>query len=115
MQQVDAGIYTYIQLDGSWGLNNTGLIAGSRYAVIIDTLFTEPRNRAFREAVDGIEGRPLVSRPIANPTAEQQIVLACPAGHLLQVVKRSLKTVQYQPHLTGGCLAGTGLAVTVRG
>jgi hypothetical protein len=36
-------------------------------------------------------------------------------GHLFQVVKRSLKTVQYQPHLTGGCLAGTGLAVTVRG
>lgn len=52
MQQVDPGIYAYIQLDGSWGLNNAGLIAGSRYAVIIDTLFTEARNRAFRESVD---------------------------------------------------------------
>jgi hypothetical protein len=32
-------------------------------------------------------------------------------GHLLQVVKRSLKTVQCEPDLTGGCLAGTGLLV----
>jgi hypothetical protein len=30
-------------------------------------------------------------------------------GHLLQVVKRSLKTVQCEPDMTGGCLAGTGL------
>jgi cyclase len=52
MQQVDPGIYAYIQLDGSWGLNNAGLIAGSRYAVIIDTLFTEARNRAFRSSVE---------------------------------------------------------------
>jgi hypothetical protein len=29
-------------------------------------------------------------------------------GHLLQVVKRSLKTVQCEPDLTGGCLAGQG-------
>jgi hypothetical protein len=29
-------------------------------------------------------------------------------GHLPQVVKRSLKTVKYQPHLIGGCLAGQG-------
>ncbi len=61
MQQVDAGIYAYIQPDGSWGLSNAGLVTGSRYAVIIDTLFTEARNRAFREAVDQIVSVPITT------------------------------------------------------
>jgi len=61
MQQVDPGIHAYVQPDGSWGLSNAGVVAGSRYAVVIDTLFTEARNRAFRASVDGIVDVPITT------------------------------------------------------
>ena len=32
-------------------------------------------------------------------------------GHLLQVIRHGLKTIQYQPGLIDGCLAGTGLSM----
>jgi hypothetical protein len=32
-------------------------------------------------------------------------------AHLLQVIRHGLKTIQYQPGLIEGCLAGTGLAL----
>jgi len=32
-------------------------------------------------------------------------------GHLVQVIRRGLKKVQYRPGLIDGCLAGTGLAL----
>ena len=32
-------------------------------------------------------------------------------GHLVQVIRRGLKKIQYQPGLIEGCLAGTGLAL----
>jgi cyclase len=51
MQKVSDGIYTYLQLDGSWGLNNPGVVVGSKRAVVIDSLFTRQRNLAFREAL----------------------------------------------------------------
>jgi hypothetical protein len=30
-------------------------------------------------------------------------------GHLVRIVKRKLKKIQYRPHLIDGCLAATGL------
>jgi transposase len=33
-------------------------------------------------------------------------------AHLVRVVKRGLKQIQYRPHLIDGCLAETGLALT---
>jgi hypothetical protein len=32
-------------------------------------------------------------------------------GHLVQVIGRGLKKIQYRPGLVEGCLAGTGLAL----
>ena len=32
-------------------------------------------------------------------------------GHLIQVIRRGLKKIQYQPGLIEGCLAETGLAL----
>jgi cyclase len=61
MQQVDPGIYAYTQPDGSWGLSNAGLLVGSRYAIVIDTLFTEARNHAFREAAAGVTDVPITT------------------------------------------------------
>lgn len=34
-------VYTYIQPDGSWGLNNSGLIIGDTCAVVVDTLYDD--------------------------------------------------------------------------
>lgn len=51
VEEVSPGIFGYIQLDGSWGLNNTGFIVGSDGVVVIDTCFTEKRSRWFHDAV----------------------------------------------------------------
>jgi cyclase len=52
VEEVSAGIFAYVQLDGSWGLNNAGFIAGAESVMVIDTCFTERRSRWFREAVE---------------------------------------------------------------
>ena len=31
--------------------------------------------------------------------------------HLVRIVKRQLKKIQYRPHLIHGCLAATGLTI----
>lgn len=59
LQEVGDGIWAYVQLDGSWGLNNTGFFAGADGVVVVDTCFTERRSRAFVEAVRSVTDRPL--------------------------------------------------------
>lgn len=59
LREVSEGVYAYVQLDGSWGLNNTGFFVGSDGVVVIDTCFTERRSRAFLDAVRGVTDRPL--------------------------------------------------------
>jgi hypothetical protein len=34
-----------------------------------------------------------------------------PGDHLVRIVKRKLKRIQYRPHLIDGCLAPTGLTI----
>src|SRR3990172_771498 len=51
VEEVSPGIFGYVQLDGSWGLNNTGFIVGKDGVVVIDTCFTEKRSRWFHDAV----------------------------------------------------------------
>ena len=51
VEEVSPGIFGYVQLDGSWGLNNTGFIVGSDSVIAIDTCFTERRSRWFYDAV----------------------------------------------------------------
>ena len=53
-QEVSDGIYAYLQLDGSWGLNNTGFIIGKRGITLIDTCFTEARTRSFLDALKAV-------------------------------------------------------------
>lgn len=48
MDELATGVYGFIQPDGSWMINNTGLIVGAdRSAVLVDTSSTESRTRAF--------------------------------------------------------------------
>jgi cyclase len=59
VEEVSPGIYAYIQLDGTWGLNNTGFLTGGDAVSVIDTCFTEARTRAFLQAIRGVTGLPL--------------------------------------------------------
>ncbi len=59
IEEVGPGIYAYIQLDGSWFLNNAGCIVGSRTATVVDTTGTEARARAFHAAVRQVTQHPV--------------------------------------------------------
>ena len=59
IEEVSDGVFGYVQLDGSWGLNNTGFIVGSDGITAIDTCFTERRSRAFRDAISSVSGLPV--------------------------------------------------------
>lgn len=58
LEEVSPGIYAYVQLDGSWGLNNAGFIRGKDGVTVVDTCFTETRTRAFLRAIGGVTSLP---------------------------------------------------------
>lgn len=59
LEEVDDGTYVYVQLDGSWGLNNPGFLVGSRGVTVVDTCFTQSRALAFRDALRRVTDRPV--------------------------------------------------------
>lgn len=59
VEEVSKDIYAYIQLDGSWFLNNAGCIVGERSATVIDTTGTEKRARAFHATVREVTQHPV--------------------------------------------------------
>ena len=59
VEEVSPGVYAYIQLDGSWGLNNTGFITGTDAISVVDTCFTEARTRAFLKAINEVTDLPI--------------------------------------------------------
>ena len=46
LQEVAPNVFSYVQPDGTWFINNTGFIIGDSGVVSIDTTSTELRNRA---------------------------------------------------------------------
>jgi len=59
VEEVHDGVYAYVQLDGSWGLNNSGFLVGRDGVTLIDTCFTERRTRALLDAVSIVTEQPL--------------------------------------------------------
>jgi cyclase len=57
--EVRDGAYAYIQPDGTWWINNTGLLVGRRGAVSIDACATEARTRAYLNAIGSVTDRPV--------------------------------------------------------
>src|SRR5215210_4454140 len=51
MNQVAPGVHAFLQLDGSWGLSNSGLVVADDVVVLVDSCFTERRSKSLREAV----------------------------------------------------------------
>jgi len=57
--EVGEGVFAYIQPDGSWFINNTGFVVGSRAVVSIDACSTERRTRAYRERIASVSSAPV--------------------------------------------------------
>lgn len=57
LHDLGGGIYAYLQPDGSWGLNNAGLVVGTDKTLLVDTLYDLPRTRAMLAAMAAGEPR----------------------------------------------------------
>jgi cyclase len=59
LSEVSAGVYAYVQPDGSWFLNNTGFLASPRGVISIDATSTEGRTRAYLDAISAVTSQPV--------------------------------------------------------
>jgi cyclase len=53
------GFHAFVQLDGSWGLNNAGIHIGERGVTLVDTAFTVRRGIALRDAISARTDKPV--------------------------------------------------------
>jgi len=56
---IDDGVFAYIQPDGSWWINNCGILSSNNDTVIVDTCSTERRTNLFLETVEQVGGGPI--------------------------------------------------------
>jgi cyclase len=56
VEEVSAGIYAYIQPDGTWWINNTGFVVGASRVAAVDACATEDRTRGFLDAIAATAG-----------------------------------------------------------
>lgn len=59
LEEIDRGIYAYIQPDGTWWINNTGFVTAPDGVVAVDTCATEQRTKAFLEVLATVSSQPL--------------------------------------------------------
>ncbi len=59
VQEVSAGVYAYVQPDGTWWINNTGFLAGRQGVLSIDACATERRTRAYARAIAAVTPAPV--------------------------------------------------------
>jgi cyclase len=59
VHEVSAGIYAYIQPDGTWWINNTGFLVGPQGVISIDTCSTQRRTQAYQDAIAGVTPAPV--------------------------------------------------------
>jgi cyclase len=64
LEEVAAGVYAYVQPDGSWWINNTGFLAGRQGVISIDSCSTERRTRAYQQAIATVTAAPV--RAVVN-------------------------------------------------
>jgi cyclase len=58
VREVSAGIYAYVQPNGTWWINNTGFLVGPQGVISIDSCSTERRTRAYQDAIAAITPAP---------------------------------------------------------
>jgi cyclase len=59
VREVSDGVFAYVQPDGSWWINNTGFVVGSKGVAAIDACSTERRTRGLIEAIRGTTAAPV--------------------------------------------------------
>jgi cyclase len=59
VQEVSEGVFAYLQPDGTWWINNTGFLVGSRGVISVDSCSTARRTRAYLDAIGGITALPV--------------------------------------------------------
>ena len=59
LQEVDDGVFAYIQPDGTWWINNTGFLVGRRGVISIDACATVRRTRAYLKAIETVTAQPV--------------------------------------------------------
>ena len=64
VQEVSAGVYAYIQPDGTWWINNTGFLVGPQTVISIDTCSTRRRTQAYADAIAAVTPSPV--RAVVN-------------------------------------------------
>ncbi len=60
LADVAAGVWAWTQGDGSWWINNAGLVAGDEGDILIDTCATEKRTRRFLDRVRAVRTDSLI-------------------------------------------------------
>jgi len=58
-REISEGIFAYIQSDGTWWINNTGFLVGSKGVVSVDACSTERRTRAYLDAISRFTAQPV--------------------------------------------------------
>jgi cyclase len=61
LEQVSEDVYSYVQPDGTWFINNTGFVVGDHGVVVVDTTSTEARNLAFIDAIRSVTDLPVTT------------------------------------------------------
>ena len=59
LTEISEGIFAYVQPDGTWWINNTGFLAGTRGVTSVDACSTERRTRAYLEAIRSVTPHPI--------------------------------------------------------
>jgi cyclase len=62
--EVSAGVYAYVQPDGTWWINNTAFLAGPQGVISIDSCATWRRTHAYRQAIAAVTSAPV--RAVVN-------------------------------------------------
>jgi cyclase len=57
--EVSAGVYAYIQPDGTWWINNTGFLTGPQGVISIDSCATQRRTEAYLDAIAAVTPAPV--------------------------------------------------------
>ncbi len=59
LEEVSPRVYSYVQPDGTWFINNCGFVVGDDAVVAIDTTSTEARTRALLETIRSVSPQPV--------------------------------------------------------
>ena len=80
VEEVDRGVFAYVQPDGTWWINNSGFVVAPDGVIAIDTCATERRTRAFLDRRRGVAAADPHARQHPPPRRPHPRQLADPPG-----------------------------------